>query len=1230
MTEPLPTEINDAGPVAIGGGQVSVTAYGGPAAGRDVRIETFNQYVVEQGACAALSRSSGRCPYPGLRSFGDGWEKMFHGRERETERLLDLLVRSPVSAVVGSSGCGKSSLLSAGLEHALRNGALPNSERWTIRLLGASPLPVDQLCAGLRGAFEAAGLDTPIGESLPDPEALRADPALFGRLSAHLGGCTGGRVVWLLDQFESYLGPDQPAAEAACIARAVLSAREQASGTVHVMVAVRTDLYHRLESDPELAAEVTSHQFWLPPLTGQGLRNAVRQPASEVGVSVQDQLVDRIAADAADGPGTLPLIAYALERVWERDDSGELTLTAYEEIGGVAAALDQGAQKVWNSLDADGRATARRTLVRLAHVGNGERPTRQVVFARDLVTGTDAEPAVLAVVDSFVRERLLVVGRDLAEGEPTVEVAHEILLEKWQMLRQWLADEPEAKRLQDEIAAAAAQWLDQGRDEGFLLPPGRLRQLQRIDPEHWPLNKRELEYIGASRRAEEQIRWTRKRATVLRRRWLLTAVCLVLALAVAATAVWVQRRTEEAKTVMDALRLSAQARSAAGERRDVAALLAAAAVRTHDFPATRSALMDILDRQGGQLAVHRPRFEAAEPNVLATTPTDGGALVLGCSDGTLRLVDPVSGAPRGVFGAHHHDAVSAVALGGGLLVSGDTDGGVLVQRAARTDGEAIRLRPPSGIRVAAVAVDAKRGVVLAGGADGVVSRWQIRGRRAAALAPVRVKAAVDTIVVHRPGAVAAVTTSLGHVLEVPTTPDRNQVVSDTMLNAPEAGVVAAAAVGDGGLATVDGLELHLWDGPGDKGDTVAAPRTTAVVTVGRNVYTGDTAGRIRAWVASGVPRPRGEVLTGPPSDAVTGLATDGTLLAALTRGRRLVVWDLTSRASPAARPHLTSVEGVVTALSHGPAGTLATGDSTGTIRLTGPGPYSGMRLNVSRSKVVGVAWTGPAALAVATADGILHGVDLATRTNAPLMARPGSPLVDVRSGPDGTVAAAWDRQVLLHRPDGSTHPLNGLTVTPVRALALGPHGEVAVSAGPPTAAHVMLWTRDAATTRPSILTGHRLFVSALAFSPDGRTLATGSDDRTVALWDVRSGRRTAILSGHDDTIRALAWSNNQLLASGAEDGTVRLWNTQAPDHLGLPLRYTDDDVTALSATSNGRELVAANGRFTVEWPFAPSAWTALACAFAGDLHDEAQDRKDMADYASGTYPDGVCKSSAHH
>ena len=127
---------------------------------------------------------------------------------------------------------------------------------------------------------------------------------------------------------------------------------------------------------------------------------------------------------------------------------------------------------------------------------------------------------------------------------------------------------------------------------------------------------------------------------------------------------------------------------------------------------------------------------------------------------------------------------------------------------------------------------------------------------------------------------------------------------------------------------------------------------------------------------------------------------------------------------------------------------------------------------------------------------------------------------------------------------------------------------------------VRLWNVETGVNTKTLV-GHSRAVNSVSFSPDGKTLASGSGDNTVTLWDVETGENTKTLEGHRHYVNSVRFSpDGKTLASGSEDGTVRLWDVATGEHTKT-LNERSRAVNSVSFSPDGKTLASGSDDNTV-------------------------------------------------
>ncbi|MDJ0774258.1 MAG: caspase family protein [Mastigocoleus sp. MO_167.B18] len=418
LTNTLPTGLSAAGAIAklqleLAGSEIPLQVW---LAGTQGIIEFIPASSEGNKDKTSSALDLGFCPYMGLNAFSELDHQYFYGREALTQQLINQINKSAFLGVVGASGSGKSSVVRAGLIPALQQGKqIPNSEQWLIKYLrpGVNPLTaLVQACEGFAVDFE---LDS-------------QSPNLLLEGMQYLG--VEGFVYWLrnrpepmvilvVDQFEELFSLATPT-ETEKFLNLLLGAIEYAGDRFKLVITLRADFISSCLENPALAELLQNSSVLVPPnLTEEDYRRVITQPAQQVGLNIEPELVEVLLRELDRSAGDLPLLEFVLEQLWQNRVDGKLTLQAYQEkLGGIQGALERSCQGVYDRLEPQGKECAQWIFLSLTQLGEGTEDTRRRVFKSELIVEKYPVALVEKTLKALTDAKLIVV--NLEEDQNTL------------------------------------------------------------------------------------------------------------------------------------------------------------------------------------------------------------------------------------------------------------------------------------------------------------------------------------------------------------------------------------------------------------------------------------------------------------------------------------------------------------------------------------------------------------------------------------------------------------------------------------------------------------------------------------------------------------------------------------------------------------------------------------------------------------------------------------------
>jgi len=404
-------------------------------------------------------------PYPGLRPFKPEEWRIFCGRETVTREVIGRLGESNVVLIHGGSGCGKSSLVAAGVLPSLQRDMELGGGTMASETIRPSYGPLTALAATLAKLLGpvpwASGQKSPPddrqvprSDTTDWTEALLFDPDIIERIETAIEERGLDLLCLVLDQFEEIFAwaRDRRAADVEVMCRLMAALSQPKKGRRFVIIAtMRSDFLGQCAQFPALRGVINTCQYFLAGLDDTMLERAIRDPAKLFGGDVDDALVTRLRTEAASTLDALPVLQHALMRMaapkfalgpgWRLtlEDYGRVTTPAegtWVPPGFVNNALSVHAEEIRAGLVTKNATAAKaveevfRALFDSAGAHLVRRPT---AIGKLVAMAGDAGSLVGEVIEEYRSDGndMLVRIVDMTTGIERIDVTHEALLRNW-------------------------------------------------------------------------------------------------------------------------------------------------------------------------------------------------------------------------------------------------------------------------------------------------------------------------------------------------------------------------------------------------------------------------------------------------------------------------------------------------------------------------------------------------------------------------------------------------------------------------------------------------------------------------------------------------------------------------------------------------------------------------------------------------------------------------------
>ena len=441
-------------------------------------------------------------PFIGLRSFESEESALFFGRDKQTSELLQKLRQTRFLCIVGTSGCGKSSLVRAGLIPKLKAGfVIQQHDIWNVAIMKPGNDPLFFLAKAIIGTVSKA---KNYSESEVHNMAVNLKERILQKKAAAVYEAIQqfevetnepANLLLVVDQFEELFDneikfkneayqPHEVEDHQISFVNLLLELTQQKCSSIFVVMTMRSDFLGHCNRFFGLPETINQGQYLVPRLDREQRREAIDGPIKLFDHKIDMLLLNLLLRDSENTDDELPVLQHVMMRTWVRyqkypNSNKEIRIDHYNDSGQISGAISKHANEIFENLGPIGEEGTRKlqnaaeivfkSLIKIDEKGRRIRRPQKLHEVVSLCQSflDISEVEVWSVINAFRASgnTFLLPYKGNLQPETRIDISHESLIRKWNKLN----DEGEEKWISEEYNSAnVLKWLGESTKRELL------------------------------------------------------------------------------------------------------------------------------------------------------------------------------------------------------------------------------------------------------------------------------------------------------------------------------------------------------------------------------------------------------------------------------------------------------------------------------------------------------------------------------------------------------------------------------------------------------------------------------------------------------------------------------------------------------------------------------------------------------------------------------------------